>query len=169
MSLKNKGFSLIELLAAVAILSILTAISTVFYRSYVGKANLGLVETVLRSAYSLVKDNQNFGITTTNTELNNLSTPKKQYVKAKLTDPSTTIGTWTIILKTGSSAGATDTKIPIDQVAGLNKKWCLQISLGDIAYKDAPSCIDSSGDISHKTEPLPSSRGECGSASAQCE
>ena len=155
----NKGFSLIELLVAVAILGILAAISTVFYKSYVEKANLGLVESVLKSAYGIVKDNQNFGISTSNLELNGMSTPAEQNNKAKQTDPSTTIGTWVMKLDTSLV-----TSIPV----GTTQNWCLQINLGEIAYKSSSSCIDSTRKIVHKSQPLATSKGEC-NASSQCE
>ncbi|MDE0091977.1 MAG: prepilin-type N-terminal cleavage/methylation domain-containing protein [Oligoflexia bacterium] len=156
----NKGFSLIELLVAVAILGILTSISTVFYKSYVEKANLSLVESVLRSAYGIVKDNQNFGVSTSNVELNSMSTPEEQNTKAKQNNPTTTIGTWVMKLDTSLV-----TSIPV----GTTQNWCLQINLGDIAYKRSSSCIDSStGKMAHKGQPLPTSKGEC-NASSQCE
>ena len=113
----NKGFSLIELLVAISILGIIATVSTVYYKSYLEKANLSLVDSVLRSAYATVKDNQNFGISTHNIELNTMSTPQEQHNKAKTADPSTTIGTWSI--KLGSN---TVTSIPVSATGN----WCLQ-------------------------------------------
>ena len=156
---KKTGFSLIELLVAVAIMAILSSISVVFYRSYVEKTNLSLVESVLRSAYAIVKDNKNFGISTHENELNGMSTPKAQHEKAKVTNSNTTIGRW--LIKVGSS---TVTSIPVSSTAD----WCLQINLGEIAYKQLASCMDSTGKIAHKEQPLTTSKGEC-NASAQCE
>ena len=155
----TKGFSLLELLAALAIIVILGSLSIVYYMSYVEKTNLGFVESVLRSAYAIVKDNKNFGISTHNIELNEMSTPKEQHNKAKVSNPSTNVGIWLMKLDTSNV-----TSIPVSSTAD----WCLQINLGEVAYKDTSSCIDSSGIIAHMGQPLTASKGEC-SASSQCE
>ena len=156
----NKGFSLIELLVAIAVIAILSTISVAYYKSYVEKAELNLVETVLRSAFSIVKDNKNFGISTSETELNAMSIPKKQYNEAKATDPSTTIGIWRIIL-----GGNIVTSIP----PYTTEAWCLQIRLGEVAYKGGASCVDSTGNINHKQQPSSASRGMCVVASNKCQ
>ena len=150
---KNKAFSLIELLVVIAIMGILSSISFTFYRSYVTKTNLSLVDSVLRSAYAIVKDNQNFGISTQATELNAMSIPEKQHNQEKNTNPTTKVGTWRVTVAGDSPV----TSIPIST----KKPWCLQIRLGELAYDSSPSCIDSNGNINHKGQPLSTSVGKC--------
>ena len=156
----NKGFSLIELLVAIAVIAILSTISVAYYKSYVEKAELNLVETVLRSAYSIIEDNKNFGITTLNIELNAMSIPKEQHKKAKATNSATSISTWRIIL-----GGNNVTSIP----PNTTEDWCVEINLGEVAYESKASCIDSTGNINHNKQPLSTSSGSCSVSNNKCQ
>ena len=140
------GFSLVELLTTVGILSVVSTVAIPIYSNYKNSSKKAAVESVLQEAYDKVTSNQLFEKDTqvldkSPTELSELNQMDMvQAAGAK----------W----KRNSALG----HIEKDE-----SHWCLEIKLGKRAYNGEPSCINGSGEMSHKettrTENCPS--GDC--------
>ena len=115
---KIKAFSLLEVTATVGILGVLTGVAVPSYNKHKEKANKALVETLLVDAYKIIATNQIDKEATTTSELNNMNAFRQ-----------VNGASWRL----NNGAG---------QIEGTDRKWCIELDLGDKAYLGESSCID---------------------------